>query len=81
MYWFCMAIKDWRKIKGRMTWVKKDNEKKDFKDKESVTVGGQLYAGSEYFIHISKKNSRATGKSFKTKAAAISFAKLYMRKH
>jgi hypothetical protein len=60
-----MALKDWKKLYENF-WINN-------KSKEYI----ELFKSFELWV----VGNRKIGKSFKTKAQAIKFAKAYMRKH
>jgi len=68
------------KRKRTELWVHRDNDYRNFKDKESVEVGKQALYGKGYFLIIMRKIG-GIQKAFKTKTAALKFAKSYMSKH
>lgn len=75
-----MAIKDWEKVTGG--YIKKD---------ESLSLSIIKYIKGGYYLVVTKgkpfstkiikQGSTSKDRIFKTKSAALKFAKAYMRKH
>jgi hypothetical protein len=85
-----MALKDWKKA-GKLRWqqnIKGNIQNMIYIDRRMVPIS---YFGTkerlEYGVHIGyriisdKSKTVDTSEYFKTKSAALKFAKSYMRKH
>ena len=68
-----MTIKDWKKIKGKLQWYNESSYQYIIiKKTNEVLVQSETGTG-RFLTQYDKK--------FKTKSAALKFAKSYMRKH